>query len=181
TVAPSPASRIAVARPIPSAAPVTIATWPACLACPALVWPSLVLSVIRAASYAVEMTDTITPSTAARFVGQSVTRKEDARLLTGHGEYVDDVSMPRMLHAAFVRSEIARAAITNIDRSAALAAPGVVAVYTWQDFHGKMGEAWHAMLGPEMVLPPPLAIGDVRYVGDTVALVVAESRAVAGE
>jgi carbon-monoxide dehydrogenase large subunit len=125
------------------------------------------------------MTDTITPSTAARFVGQSVTRKEDARLLTGHGEYVDDVSMPRMLHAAFVRSEIARAAITNIDTSAALAAPGVVAVYTWQDFHGKMGEAWHAMLGPEMVVPPPLAIGDVRYVGDTVALVVAESRAVA--
>ena len=122
------------------------------------------------------MTNTTTPRAAARFVGQSVHRKEDARLLTGHGQYVDDVVMPRMLHAAFVRSEIARAAITSVDTTAAAAAPGVVAVFTWQDFDGKIGEAWHAMLGPEMALPPPLAIGDVRYVGDTVALVVAESR-----
>jgi len=122
------------------------------------------------------MTETTMPRPAARFVGQSVTRKEDARLLTGHGEYVDDTAMPRMLHAAFVRSEIARAAITRIDTSAAAAAPGVVAVYTWREFDGKMGEAWHAMLGKDMEVPPPLAIGDVRYVGDTVALVVAESR-----
>ncbi|HXY94906.1 MAG TPA: xanthine dehydrogenase family protein molybdopterin-binding subunit [Acidimicrobiia bacterium] len=122
------------------------------------------------------MTETTMPRPAARFVGQSVTRKEDARLLTGHGEYVDDVALPHMLYAAFVRSEIARAAITHVDTSAAAAAPGVVAVFTWQDFDGKYGEAWHAMLGPDMSVPPPLAIGDVRYVGDTVALVVAESR-----
>lgn len=113
---------------------------------------------------------------AARFVGQSVHRKEDARLLTGHGEYVDDVWFPNMLHAAFVRSEFARATITRLDTSAAKVAPGVVAVYTWQDFDGRIGEAWHAMLGEAMVVPPPLAIGDVRYVGDTIALVVAESR-----
>ena len=122
------------------------------------------------------MTEATLPRPAARFVGQSVTRKEDARLLTGHGEYVDDAAMPRMLHAAFVRSEIARAAITRIDTSAAVAAPGVVAVFTWHDFDGRYGEAWHAMLGKDMEVPPPLAIGDVRYVGDTVALVVAESR-----
>jgi carbon-monoxide dehydrogenase large subunit len=122
------------------------------------------------------MTETTLPRPAARFVGQSVTRKEDARLLTGHGEYVDDAAMPRMLHAAFVRSEIARAEITKIDTSAAAAAPGVVAVFTWHDFDGKYGEAWHTMLGKDMEVPPPLAIGDVRYVGDTVALVVAESR-----
>src|SRR6516165_1121473 len=73
------------------------------------------------------MTETTMPRPAARFVGQSVTRKEDARLLTGHGEYVDDTAMPRMLHAAFVRSETARAAITSIDTTAAAAAPGVVA------------------------------------------------------
>ena len=126
------------------------------------------------------MTATSTPSTAARFVGQSVTRKEDARLLTGHGEYVDDTTMPR--HAARgIRAERDR----GVPRSrastprAAKAAPGVVAVFTWQDFDGNIGEAWHAMLGPDMTLPPPLAIGDVRYVGDTVAIVVAESRAVA--
>ena len=122
------------------------------------------------------MSETTLPRPAARFVGQSVTRKEDARLLTGHGQYVDDVAVPRMLHAAFVRSEIARATITGMDTSAAKAAPGVVAVFTWQDFDGQYGEAWHAMLGPEMTLPPPLAIGDVRYVGDTVAIVVADSR-----
>src|SRR5262249_25123820 len=122
------------------------------------------------------MTDTTLPRPAARFVGQSVTRKEDARLLTGHGEYVDDAAMPQMLHAAFVRSEIARAAIRRIDTSAAAAARGVGAVTPWHEFDGKYGEAWHAMLGKDMEVPPPLAIGDVRYVGDTVALVVAESR-----
>ena len=122
------------------------------------------------------MTDTTTPRAAARFIGQSVTRKEDPRLLTGHGQYVDDFSLRGQLHAAFVRSEIASATITSIDTSAALAAPGVVAVYTWHDFDGLYGEAWHGMLGKDLAVPPPLAIGDVRYVGDTVALVVAESR-----
>jgi carbon-monoxide dehydrogenase large subunit len=122
------------------------------------------------------MTETTTPRPAARFIGQSVTRKEDPRLLTGHGEYVDDVSLRGMLHASFVRSEIAAATITSIDTSAAKAAPGVVAVYTWQDFDGRYGEAWHGMLGKDMPVPPPLAVGDVRYVGDVVALVVAESR-----
>ena len=120
-----------------------------------------------------------TQPVAARFVGQSVTRKEDRRLLTGHGRYVDDVVVPRMLHAAFLRSEVARAAIARVDVSAALDVPGVVAVYTWSDFNGVFGEAWHAMLGEEMVVPPPLAIGDVRYAGDPVALVVAETRYIA--
>ena len=122
------------------------------------------------------MTNTTMPGTAARFVGQSVTRKEDARLLTGHGEYVDDVSMPRMLHAAFVRSEIARATITSIDTTAAKAAPGVVGVYTAADFDGTYTDAGHAMLGEMMPVPPPLAVTDVRFVGDTLALVVAETR-----
>src|SRR5262245_259610 len=122
------------------------------------------------------MTDTTTVPTAARFVGQSVARKEDARLLTGHGEYVDDVSMPRMLHAAFVRSELARATITSIDTTEAKAAPGVVAVYTAADFNGMYLDAGPAMLGEMMPVPPPLAVTDVRYVGDTIALVVAETR-----
>jgi carbon-monoxide dehydrogenase large subunit len=122
------------------------------------------------------MTDTTLTRTAARFVGQSVARKEDARLLTGHGEYVDDVTMPRMLHAAFVRSEIARATITAIDTTAAKVAPGVVAVYTAADLAGTYTDAGHAMLGEMMPVPPPLAVTDVRYVGDTLALVIAETR-----
>ena len=112
----------------------------------------------------------------ARFVGQSVERKEDRRLVTGHGEYVDDIQVKGVLHAAFLRSDLARAKITRLDVSAAREAPGVVAVFTWQDFHEKYGEAYHAMLGEQLVVPPPLAITDVRHVGDPIALVVAESR-----
>ncbi len=116
---------------------------------------------------------------AARFVGQSVHRKEDRRLLTGHGRYVDDVTLPGMLHAAFLRSEVAKATITHLDATEARQHPGVVAVLTWQDFDGRFGEAWHAMLGEQLQVPPPLAVGDVRHVGDPIAVVVAESRYVA--
>jgi carbon-monoxide dehydrogenase large subunit len=116
---------------------------------------------------------------AARYVGASVTRKEDRRLLTGHGLYVDDVALPGMLHAAFLRSELAKATITHLDAAAARELPGVVAVFTWHDFDGRFGEAWHAMLGEELQVPPPLAVTDVRHVGEPIALVVAESRYVA--
>ncbi len=116
---------------------------------------------------------------AARYIGASVHRKEDSRLLTGHGQYVDDVKATGLLHAAFLRSEIAKGKITRLNVSEAQALAGVVAVFTWQDFNGQFGEAWHAMLGEELVVPPPLAIGDVRYVGDPIALVVAESRYIA--
>jgi carbon-monoxide dehydrogenase large subunit len=113
---------------------------------------------------------------AARYVGASVARKEDRRLLTGHGLYVDDVVLPGMLHAAFLRSDVAKAIITHLDVAAARELPGVEAVFTWQDFDGRFGDAWHAMLGEELQVPPPLAIGDVRHVGEPIALVVAESR-----
>ena len=76
------------------------------------------------------------PPVAARFIGKSVTRKEDQRLLTGHGLYVDDVKVAGTLHAAFLRSDLAGVAITRIDTSAAKESPGVVAVYTWEDFNG---------------------------------------------
>jgi len=125
------------------------------------------------------MSETTVQPVAARFVGQSIARKEDKRLVTGHGQYVDDVAVPGLLHAAFLRSEVAKGAISALDTTAAAALPGVEAVFTWADFNGRFGEAWHAMLGEEMVVPPPLAIGDVRYVGDPVAVVVAESRYVA--
>ena len=65
------------------------------------------------------MTATEHPHTAGRFVGQKVPRKEDPRLLTGHGRYIDDVTVTGMLHETFVRSDLARAAITRIDVEAA--------------------------------------------------------------
>ncbi len=125
------------------------------------------------------MADTTIRPVAARFIGQSVRRKEDQRLLTGHGQYVDDIAVPGLLHGAFLRSDFAKARITGIDTSAAKSLPGVVAVFTWADFQGRFGEAWHAMLGEALVVPPPLAITDVRFVGDPIAFVVAESRYVA--
>src|SRR3954454_6874767 len=122
------------------------------------------------------MTTTPAPPVAARFIGKSVTRKEDQRLLTGHGLYVDDVKVAGTLHAAFLRSDLARAAITRIDTSAARELPGVVAVYTREDLNGISGPGYHSMMSEELAVPPPLAITDVRYVGDPVAMVIAKTR-----
>jgi carbon-monoxide dehydrogenase large subunit len=126
----------------------------------------------------------VSAATAGRFVGQSVPRREDPRLLTGQGTYVDDVVLPGMLHAAFVRSDLARARITRLDVSAARALAGVRAVLTAADLNPGLGSLQPTMFQTD---PPPspcaplraLADGDVRFVGDPVALVVAESRYVA--
>ncbi len=123
------------------------------------------------------MTDT--NATGARYVGTRVKRTEDVRLLTGHGTFVDDVVLPNLLHAYFVRSPFARAAIRGIDTSAALAAPGVRYVFTAADLNPDVHEQWHTAVGaagPETPRPP-LAEGEARFVGDPVALVVAEHRA----
>src|SRR3954451_25260120 len=114
---------------------------------------------------------------AARYSGMRVARVEDARLLTGHGTYVDDVRLPGMLHACFVRSPFARAAIRSIDTSEAARAPGVQHVFTAADLNPGAKEQWHTMtgpLGPETPRPP-LADDEVRFVGDPVALVVADT------
>lgn len=118
---------------------------------------------------------------AARYAGARVNRVEDARLLTGRGTYVDDISLPGMLHACFVRSPLARAAIRGIDTSGALGVPGVRAVFTAADLNLGVKEQWHTSVGPESpeTPRPPLAEGEVRFVGDPVALVLAESRYVA--
>ena len=121
-----------------------------------------------------------------RYLSARVTRNEDARLLTGRARFVDDVQLPGMLHAAFVRSEYAHARIVSIDTSAARARAGVVAVYAADDLGDYLTPA------PLLVPPPPipdlvfnarthlpLARGKVRYVGEPLAIVVAESRYVA--
>jgi carbon-monoxide dehydrogenase large subunit len=116
-----------------------------------------------------------------RYVGARINRVEDARLLTGRGIYVDDVSLPRMLHAYFVRSPYARAAIRNIDVSVALALPGVHAVFTAADLNPGVKEQWHTSIGPQSpeTPRPPLADGEVRFVGDPVTLVIASTRTIA--
>jgi len=119
----------------------------------------------------------------ARYAGARVKRIEDPRLLTGHSRYVDDVVLPRMLHARFVRSPFARAAIRGVDTSGALASPGVRFVFTAADLNPGAKEQWHTMSGPASpeTPRPPLAEGEVRFVGDPVALVVADSPAAAAD
>src|SRR3954453_14105762 len=118
---------------------------------------------------------------AARFIGQSVPRREAPRLLTGHGQYVDDVTLPRMLHAHFVRSPIARGVLTGIEVEAARAFPGVVAVLTAAEVNHQALSAWPTMMGRGRRGPPGRILpgGDVRYVGEPIAIIVAASRAVA--
>lgn len=122
------------------------------------------------------------PETVAnRYAGRRVERVEDTRLLTGRGTYVDDITRPGMLHACFVRSPYAHARFSSIDAAAALALPGVHAVLTAADLNPEVKEAWHAVAGKDVADTPrpPLAEGEVKFVGDPVALVIAANRYVA--
>ncbi len=118
---------------------------------------------------------------AERYTGASIKRSEDPRILTGSGRYVDDIKLPGMLHAAFVRSPLAHARVLSVDASAARELPGVVAVLTGADLEAMTVQAPDPLLalfstgGPtaEFTL---LATDKVRLVGDPVAVVIAESR-----
>jgi carbon-monoxide dehydrogenase large subunit len=111
-------------------------------------------------------------------VGRSIARKEDQRLLTGRGSFVADLSLPNMVHAKFFRSTYAHAKIRRLDVSKARKVPGVVAVITASDLKGKVGAiptAW-PIPNSELKTPPyaPLASEVVRYVGEALAVVLAE-------
>jgi aerobic carbon-monoxide dehydrogenase large subunit len=126
----------------------------------------------------------MTQIAAQRYTGASIKRSEDPRILTGAGRYIDDVKLPGMLHAAFVRSPLAHARVLAVDVSAAQAVPGVVAVLTGADLDAmtvRGPDPLLALIGgagpmPEYTL---LATDKVRFVGDPVAVVIAESRYVA--
>ena len=119
----------------------------------------------------------------APFIGRSVERKEDYRFLTGAGQYTDDITLPHQSYACFLRSPHAHAQIRSIDTAAARAAPGVLAVFTGKDLAGIGGLPCGWLIkstdGSPMKEPkhPVLAEGTVRYAGEQVALVVAETRA----
>jgi carbon-monoxide dehydrogenase large subunit len=117
-------------------------------------------------------------ATAGRYVGARVQRLEDPRLLAGRGRYIDDHAVPGMLHAAFVRSPVARGSLSSVDVSAAVAMPGVAAVFTMDDFREVFRPTYSTIIGRDAVTPPlrPLADGDVRFAGDPIAIVLAESR-----
>src|SRR5918911_2363916 len=114
-------------------------------------------------------------------VGRAMRRKEDPRMITGSGRYIEDISAPGMLYATIVRSPEAHATITSIDTSAAAARPDVVAVFTGedmaQDFKSGMAMVW-APPGVQINTPDnwPLKRGEVKPVGDPVAVVVGRDR-----
>ena len=118
-------------------------------------------------------------------IGQGVTREEDPRLLKGRGLFVNDVNLPDQSYAVVLRSPHAHAEIRSIDTSAAAALPGVLAVYTGEDVAADnlgvpgMPAKWLRPDGEPMKYrpQPPLALGRVRYVGDPVALIVADTLA----
>ena len=118
-------------------------------------------------------------------IGAKVLRKEDRRFITGRGRYVDDMSVPGMKYAAFVRSPHAHATITGIDTSAAEAMPGVIGVLNGQQLQGDgignliCGWAVNSKDGTPMKMGawPALASQTVRHVGQAVAIVVADTQA----
>ena len=110
--------------------------------------------------------------------GQSPKRVEDTRLLKGEGRYTDDMSAPGMLYGAVLRSPYGHAEIRSIDTVAALAIPGVIAVYTHKDIaHYGPIPCLVPLGGKDRLTPRPMLAKDrVRFVGDQVAFVVAETR-----
>src|SRR5581483_5153760 len=107
-------------------------------------------------------------------IGQAITRREDQRLLTGSGKYLDDMSLPNEAHVAFLRSPHAHARIASIDVDAAKRAPGVIAVFSGKDLQADgignfpIGPGLTNAAGKPMSAPPyyPLAIDEVRFVGE---------------
>ncbi|HYK32299.1 MAG TPA: xanthine dehydrogenase family protein molybdopterin-binding subunit, partial [Streptosporangiaceae bacterium] len=127
---------------------------------------------------------TTTEQPPAAELGKARRRKEDARLVTGQTNWTDNITLPGMLHMAFVRSPLAHAKITSVDVSGALAVPGVIAAFTGADLAAEQGSlpcAWPVT--PDIVIPPhpPMAVDEVRYVGEAVAAIVARDRYTAAD
>src|SRR5271167_4511137 len=122
------------------------------------------------------------------FIGRSMTRREDRRLLTGRGQFIADLELPHMLHAVFVRSPVAHARIKAVDVSRAVAAPGVVYALTGpelaqllppvSDTQLALPSKWTTLVQHKFINPqqPLLAHDKVRHVGEALAVVVAQSR-----
>jgi aerobic carbon-monoxide dehydrogenase large subunit len=115
----------------------------------------------------------------SRYIGKRLPRSEDGRLLTGRGTYVDDIDLPGLLHVAFVRSPIARGQIRSIDLSAALDLPGVHAIYTAAELAQLKVDMLSFFLGAPAITIAPLAAERVAFVGDPVAMVIAQDRYIA--
>jgi aerobic carbon-monoxide dehydrogenase large subunit len=127
---------------------------------------------------------TATAEAPAGELGRARLRKEDARLITGQTNWTDNMTLPGMLHMAFLRSPQAHARITRVDVSGAMKIQGVVAAFCGADFAAEQASlpcAWPVT--EDIVIPahPPMAVDEVRYVGEAVAVVVARDRYTAAD
>src|SRR6202008_2016102 len=125
---------------------------------------------------------------AAPYVGRSLLRREDPRLLTGQGQFVADLVLPRMLHAVFVRSQVAHARIRSVDVSKAAAMPGVVLALAGAELlklaqpvpgaQLSLPAKWRTQVEHKVHLPQQtlLALDKVRHVGEAIAVILAETR-----
>jgi aerobic carbon-monoxide dehydrogenase large subunit len=121
---------------------------------------------------------------ALAFMGRSLPRVEDERLLRGQGRYVDDIALPNMLHAAFLRSRVAHGRLRSLDLTAARALPGVNAVLTYRDLRPLLSCDRIPLALPSGAIkfdvdPVCLAHDELCYAGEPIAIVVAESRRIA--
>lgn len=123
----------------------------------------------------------MTETSAIKYMGQPLRRREDFKFITGKGRFTDDMKSPGMLHMAVLRSPHAHANIRNVDLSAAQAAPGVRLALSGADLAGKIGSIEPNWVIPGTKIPdrPVVAIDRVRFVGECVAIVVAETQALA--
>ena len=124
----------------------------------------------------------------SHFVGRAMQRREDHRFLTGRGQFIADLTIPGMLHAVFVRSQVAHGRIRSIDVARAATMPGVACVLTGADLHRlvppvagaqlSLPSKWRTQVQYSIQAPqqPMLAVDKVRHVGEAVAVVLAESR-----
>jgi carbon-monoxide dehydrogenase large subunit len=133
---------------------------------------------------AVEAADQISEPDATKEVGRRRLRKEDAKLVTGQTQWTDNIQFAGMLHIAVLRSPMAHAKIKRVDVSGALQRPGVIAAFSGADFADEQGSlpcAWPVTEDMKLPAHPPLAVDEVRYVGDAVAIVVARDRYAAAD
>jgi carbon-monoxide dehydrogenase large subunit len=130
------------------------------------------------------MTETVERPAREKVVGQPLRRKEDAHLVTGRTNWTDNIQLPGMQYMAILRSPIAHARITRIDVSPALQRPGVVAAFSANELGDKLGSqpcVWPVTDDIKIPPFPPLATGEVRFVGECVAVVVASDRYAAAD
>jgi carbon-monoxide dehydrogenase large subunit len=116
----------------------------------------------------------------ARYFGAAVQRLEDPRLLAGKGRYVDDISLPGVLHASFLRAQVAHGGILSVDAAEARTMPGVAAIYTMPDFSAIAQGPMPPMAPHPLIKTPityhPLAVDEVHHVGEAIVIVLADTR-----